>query len=488
MKAHSLVGGTKLIKDAFLTTLISDMISFRNYVNELLTKIYTSEYIYELLENDLLYITNSLLERIQEASGVISPEVSLIENIWSQNSIQKIAYSINNAEVKNYPFEIINVYKDLIVEIEDSNVEIATVPENMFNNNQISFSFQPLWKMLDYVYFRLSKIGIERPEKIHRLIKLTYPKEFKNDIFIAGIYAHEIGHYFERSKDLREEIFLKAKVHDQFKSNLMVHLRKVDNTGKLIDINDVDYINATRYLIDSWIGEIFSDLMGVYILGPAFVFANMEYDLHSNALRSNYLGDGKITEPFGLSHPPRSLRAKIQLEILSELIGAEDFSSEIKSELDKVDNYFKSYELVFNNGPILINDRQRYVFLLSEQSISVIKDYLRGYLPHIKTQVKDLVKDNGISREKWRSAVILADQRIGKLLPPNEHGEINANSISIINSSWIARVQHFDDISGKIGTEGLTKIFDTFGVINDLTLFGLNSSRVKTRWSDYGAD
>lgn len=474
-----------MASNAFLIALTNDIISFKKYLQELLTKVYASDSIYQFIEEDLIYITNSILEKIDEASGVITSEVIHLENIWSQNWVQMIAYSVNNAEFKQYPYEIINVYKDIVENIENDKVEVATVPENMFNDNRINFSFTPLWKIIDIIYHHLGKVGIKRQQKGHKLIKLAYPKEFKNDVFVAGIYSHEIGHYFERSRDLREEIFLDSRIFDKYKTELMPFIEKSDQAGNLVNINDIDYFKASYDLINSWLGEMFSDYLGIAVLGPAFILSNMEYDLHNSYSRTSYISNGYVEEGFQLSHPSRSFRSQKQIEYLRKIVDFDIFSSAVENELDKVIKYFSSYKAVNNNGKKRISNT--YVFDITDKSKSIVMNMLTDYLPIIEKSVESVVGNLRFKEEVWKEAIDLANDKLVELVPPCEYKENNADSISIINAAWIARIEHYNELKKKIEVDLKSEQYEIFAIINDLTLFALNSARIMKRWIENGS-
>lgn len=136
-----------------------------------------------------------------------------------------------------------------------------------------------------------------------KLAPLMLPEGFDTNLFWWPAVAHEIGHDFFHSVDgLRQSLFDEMALDDTFRLPL---------TPDHWTANDV------HEMFGAWLEEIFCDLIGTLILGPAYVasmthlFANPE---HPVAVWIGAGADGLLGE-----HPPRHLRVLLCCEALDYL-------------------------------------------------------------------------------------------------------------------------------------------------------------------------
>ena len=140
---------------------------------------------------------------------------------------------------------------------------------------------------------------------------IALPHSQSQHLFLNVLLAHEIGHYvFSRLKSIeRLEKVLDAGLVSAFAPPKDVGL-------------DASLRGSLPGVLQDWAEELFCDLFGVYLLGPTYVFASIEFfDLTSLDTQDGQIEE-KASDPyfkFEWKHPAGLFRLWRQSELLERL-------------------------------------------------------------------------------------------------------------------------------------------------------------------------
>jgi hypothetical protein len=242
------------------------------------------------------------------------------------------------------PFEATDVIADSCIEMSgvdlesDKRAKCVTVFEKMFDIH-LYYSTNPIFK-----------------KKYQRVPTIAIPKFTWNHPWLWMGIAHEIGHHIWDYYNLGEKIVQNLVIEQLFSSEAM------SNRKHLI-------------LFSQWLEEIFADIYGVLILGPAYVNSLMAW------LTVRIRIDGETLLEDDQDHPPPILRPLIQIEVLKKLrehnvngksqkrpgsgkSQNDNGSDELSSEIDRIEKRWRDF----------FNDFGGYKYWLRQN----IGDYLVG--------------------------------------------------------------------------------------------------------------
>ena len=180
-------------------------------------------------------------------------------------------------------------------------------------------------------------------------------------------------------------------------------------------------------IIRKWLDEIVSDIIGLYLFGPAFIFALTEFSISMQDV-----------DKYAESHPPLFLRLKSLMELYTDL--------GLNKELDKYSHVKKRIEYY--------NEIAKKSFETASENRQTIRNIIleRGTISLFKLAREAVEKKLNLSKEIYNiedceAAVFL----FRNLLPGNElllkdKKTRPINPISIINASWIVRINYIDDL------------------------------------------
>lgn len=460
----------------YLESLINDLFSFENELIEISTKVYPSESLRNLIIDELIplinYIKDLFLQEkkslLAEPDHVVSPLAKAAVSIWNEGKIKKITYAISKTDLKSYPLEIMNVFKDIISEIDSSNFEIITVPQTEFN-----FSFSELW----LPFKKQLETNINYTSQLNkRFIQFEFPESHKDNVFLAGIYAHEVGHYLDIKQSLWAEVFTEIN-----QDPLLAEIQKcvVDKQSNEI----IDEAKLIQMLSDTilgcWIREAFADCFAIYLLGPAFLFSTM--DMILNYKGSHILFKNQIYDSVSVTHPPQRLRNNFQLELLRDMGIFQSLDRELQSKIEIFNADLNKSIPIYPNK---ISSYKNYNVYETKELYDRIMELWCKLLPSIKTKVEKVLGDNIIKIEDLIQADKLTKERLIYAVPPNELDGVPANTRAIINAGWIARLMYKKEICEIIGNESDEKenfLFISF--LNNLLKYSLQVSRIQGRWN-----
>jgi|GEM_PF-1900238 len=466
-------------KEDYLNNLLDSFCKYEEKLNILSNKAYPSDTVKKFIENDLKMIITEFKEiahkDLNNNKDYFSEKTIIANYIWEQEALQKIAKAVANTDFKSHPLEIMNVFRDLIKDIEKNDFEILTIPREEMN-----FSFNEIW-------FKL-KIFLEKELNMNdftvdrKFIRLTFPKNHKNNLLMSGIFFHEIGHYLVEENNLADRIFQNI----DFSSADFLSLKKCIYVYNGNQLGQVELINIFKgSYLTNWIKELLSDILAVYTVGPAFIFSMFNLVINSTSVNDFY--NDNLRNIHSLSHPSFSFRFELILKALKEL--------EIYNELPKLlKDKIKSYQNAYANsnnqqpnrsGDIRINNIN-YRIQESKFLFQKLEKIISDLIPDMLAESERLLGDsNIINKDKLDQAEKFAEQRIKEVIPPNELNNTAADPIAIINSGWYAKLLYKNSLKKRVGkTDGKNGDYDLNLLINDLMKYSLRTSRIQRRWQD----
>ena len=115
-----------------LQATINDMLQFEDRLHQLSLKIYPSESLRDFVNGELLPILQNLREillleikQLNEGNKqVVSTEVKAVINFWWNEHLQFLASKISSADLKSSPFELMEVFKNMISKLIIMNLKL----------------------------------------------------------------------------------------------------------------------------------------------------------------------------------------------------------------------------------------------------------------------------------------------------------------------------------------------------------------------------
>ena len=466
-------------KEEYLNNLLDSFCKYEEKLNILSNKAYPSDIVKKFIEKDLKMIIFEFEEIVHKdlksSNDHFSEKTVLVNYIWDQGPLQNIAKAVANTDFKSHPLEIMNVFRDLIKDIEKNDFEILTIPREEMN-----FSFSEIWFKLKRILEKeLNMSGFTVNKKF---IKLTFPKNHKNNLLLSGIFFHEIGHYLVEENNFADRIFQNI----DFSSADFLSLRKYIYANNGNQLGQVELVNIfKRYYLINWIKELLSDILAVYTVGPAFIFLMFNFVINSTNI-NNFQNDNLINN-CSVSHPRFSFRFNLMSRALKEL----KIYNEIPSQLrDKIKSYQDAYANSNNHqsnrsGNIRINNIY-YRIQESEFLFQQLEKIISDLIPDMLTESEQLLgESNIINKDKLKQAEKLAEFRIKEVIPPNELDNTAADPIAIMNSGWYAKLLYKSSLKERVGKiDEKNGDYDLNLLINDLMKYSLRTSRIQRRWQN----
>lgn len=463
-------------KRDYLNNLLNELCKFEEKNKLLSNKNYPSEVLEELLNEDMKIIVNKFKKIIyteleDEASDEISEEAILVAKIWSLGYLQQIAKAVSNTHFRAHPLEIMNVFRDTIKEIEANDFEILTIP-----TEEMNFSFSEIWISLRNFIENNFDIKLNVNKK---LISLSFPEDHKDNLLLAGIFFHEIGHYLERENNLADKVFTSINFQTEEFNNLRNYISFQDGT----DVSQIDLVKVMQneYLI-SWVKELISDSIATYMLGPAFIFSMMDF-VTTNFV-TNLMVQGRLQDRLSNTHPRFFIRFQLILKIIKDNNLYEELPEELQQKLIEYGDSWKKSSVLSEITYRSINvNNKTYIVNESSKFFNILENIVVQVFSRIMEETELLLKSNIINKKVLEIAQSLAKKRLKQVIPPNELNNCAANPISIINSGWYAKILFGDHLMDKLGNLDDKKgDYDLNILINDLLKYSLKASRIQRRW------
>jgi hypothetical protein len=389
---------------------------------------------------------------------------------------------LDNAQTHKLPWSLILPMKTLVRQIMPE-IEIILQPQWEYN-----YTIQPT-SLYEMFYGMLTRYQSLTPERnVGDLLSglnrnyyvVSFPACEKNNILLHSLLAHEIGHL--KSKDYfdgpREEQFLQA-VRDKVAPIVENQLKEVpEDMGPLFQAQVTQELTQTaiKRITTIWqrgLEELLSDMIGCFLLGPAVLFANMDF-----ALQDLNGFDTKPTED-NLFYPPWRMRLRNILVLLKDLsilpVPRDKF--QVPEIADAVNRRLHFLEEIASNDSdkkeIEDDAYTKIAYVEIEQDLQEAKPRLRKELSSlISTEFYDrlphLVErlELGIPPNAWEISI---DERQA------------ATVLEIINAAWFHKLSWSDSMFDKIGNAE-SDIYKKRSRMNRLTLKALEYAFIENEY------
>jgi hypothetical protein len=460
-----------------LISAVNEIYNFEDQLNDIALKIYPSPNLKKLITEDLNKVVDEIRKVLiseintlkQNDQHQINSNVKAINKIWNTGYIQFVANAIAGTDLKSYPLEIMEVFRMMIAKIEGTDFEIITSP-----TNELNFSFREIWYPLKNALE--SEVGITTANH-KRFVELTFPSQHKDNVFLSGIYAHEIGHYFDRNRGIWSKIFGQKILNHTDLNKLGKYFTKRNNPhAQISDVEIASILHET--VMGYWIREAVADCIAVYLLGPAFVFSLNE--LLTSLVGRQLVNAGIIYDVVSNTHPRHGLRNKFQMEILNNLGLLDNLNEKVKDALLTLERDWGQSTVYYQENIISKNDIQ---FLLTPDSYKILEDMWSECLPLVIHEVNSLIGDQIIDSTHLDEALRLAEERIKWLVPPNELDDKPSNVKAILNSGWFALILSKEETLSRLQSlNGEKSDYDYIKILNELMKYSLYASSIHERW------
>lgn len=308
-----------------------------------------------------------------------------------------------------------------------------------------NFGYENLGKIFrDWIRHSGLRLPTEPPE---HLIVLGFPATERPNTLLHCAFAHELGHFITQSESLDSAIPVTINPG-------LYQAVPPDQAPKVFDVTL------------SWYRELFSDVLGLHLIGPAYVFAFSEFSLQA------------LNTP-GAKHPPPHLRLSWMLQLMRDYgyIDKKDATGaivDVGSLSDDLKDYFeKLHTFLAANA-----------FGKQAPFYHCILDAVGQVLGHIKSEVETLVADKGYTPQKFREEVEPLVQRLLRLVPPAEgDGVPRPSFVSILNAGWVVKRVRTDELEAIISAERPEEKREVQKILNDLVYKAIEYLVIKETWS-----
>jgi hypothetical protein len=148
---------------------------------------------------------------------------------------------------------------------------------------ELTYAYQHITAQLQKILGSAVDPGELPPEDI---VALLFPETHRSDVILHSLLAHEIGHWINEEKGIVKKmvprIVLKPEDLRQLRKEFEREYTGIASGPELLSYISERVITQAK----DWLGEFLSDLVGIQLLGPAFVFSLVEYLLRLEGLDS----------------------------------------------------------------------------------------------------------------------------------------------------------------------------------------------------------
>jgi hypothetical protein len=435
--------------------------------------------------DELYNINNSFIKIFYNLNSnkINSSEIYFFNQIFSYFMNQVVGKALF-ADTHQHPLEIMIPVKELIQKLNDD-VDFITVPE--WN---INYAIGDIWSDL-YKYINMLKqrdINMDIDIQDKKIVQLIFPLLHKNNILLGGILGHEFGHYLDihyTNSKMTQEILLICKNHP----NINDLAQYLDYNFALslnpLAISEITNLMVTNSILESWIQEVVADVIGIILYGISSHFSCEKVFMFSRVFEKNKLVDG-----FSISHPRCSMRSKVRIATLEHLNYENILEEELVNIIKEYDKSWENscvqdYQEVYSNELNIYGSPTNVKINLNNKSCKLIEEII---LDNIQ-KIIDIIEKNIPSEIKYnfsniRDVAMPLAKKISNLIPPNELLKRPVDSISIMNSGWIAYYLYKNEIKSFLQEYNPEEQdLKAMEMINNLMSKALMSSHIHRRWN-----
>lgn len=308
----------------------------------------------------------------------------------------------------------------------------------------------------------LKKLGCDVPREMpNKLFRVAIPSTTYKEALLLSIFGHEIGHPIYEEYGFEDDILpvnVNKDLLDKYTENIKEEKLDYETPEEEAEIRK-EVTKKVTETIDNWVREISSDICGLRICGPSYVYSFIYFISSISRLDSSKK-----------SHPPPRLRLKILIENMESLFGMYRHTS------NQTRSFVKDWKSIAN-GNLSFSDMTQHIAHLSMKENGTYKE--------ITSAVDDNIPEDIVYKDtQFEFDLDNLTPLISKQIPPVEvtqDGELNATGMtSILNSSWESYIQGLDGFQkSAIKDESFSQVSEVF---NSFVLKSLELSDVKESW------
>jgi len=413
---------------------------------------------------------------------------------------------IDGARAENNPWGLVEQFERLCRAVVPES-EVLIRPRWEYN-----YSFYPITSILK----RILNLAIQIDPKLYNALRaivdrfpsfysLAFPPSEMTNVLQIASWAHEISHFVDKVEGERlsgqVELFLSDSLGsqveirvtpeelDQLKDALT---ESSDQLPDEIDLNQFanDIAGPLTAIVRGWAGEIFADLLSIYIFGPAALMAFCEFAVTTSL---------SIDQILDREHPPPRIRLRIMLNELRTWGSEFDWIGSLPvDERNAVKAYLKWMEELIR-GPARIRTVSR-----TPEASEFVDNLL---LQLVGRKVNDVVKPirawvrKFVNASKGRDCFLEASdleeiatrvELLGNELPPNRFAFEGATGKAftfkelgeLLVAGWVYWIAHRPRLI-PVSSPLLVRSREAYQRTNNLLLKAIESSEAMEWFSEH---
>lgn len=361
---------------------------------------------------------------------------------------------LESSQIRDVPYEVASPLRKEIQKLFP-NSDLLVVSETQLNYSIIEIG--------EVLRDQLSSLDCGIPNELpERIFRVSIPSMTYKEALLVSIFGHEMGHPMYKKQDVESKIsvdvnkeLLKEYVEEKKKEKLK---RGMSTEEPDIRKEVTERINDT---IKNWIEEIYSDIFGLRIFGPSYVYAFIHFISNISRLDSSKI-----------SHPPPRLRLRFLIEELEKSFSIYTTTS------NKTRSFIKGWKEIAKNGMKFVGDEKRiaYASIMEDKTyekiVRLVDQHLPGNMIYEDDQFKfDL---NNLITPIYSQIPPVETKRKGKTE--------TTGMVSILNSSWDAYIRGLEDFEepGQKNKDD-SSVFEDF---NRFVLKSLELTDIRESWNN----
>ncbi|MGD6807753.1 MAG: hypothetical protein ACQCN4_12445 [Candidatus Bathyarchaeia archaeon] len=330
-------------------------------------------------------------------------------------------------------------------------------------NPLYNYSYYPITRFINQVN---KSQGFPEVNGACDIAVISFPSAEKNSTLLHCTFSHEIGHLLNECYSITRDIepkVLQSIDKKLLKTYVTKFLESLSKTKRVVGETEVtldkfilreqveaSVLEELGTIIKKWLDEIVSDTFGIYLFGPAFVFAISEFMLSS-----------QNSDKYSNTHPPTFIRLKNLMTLFDEL-GFDKGLSKYPEVIERTQYYRTVSQKSFES---------------TEESVTVIKNMIlerciTGLFNDAKMNIKNKLNLPGTvcnfdditqSVTCFKNLITGNEVLTGRDSRPIE-------PVNILNAAWIVRIEFIQELYALLSKTDKTEVRN---ILDDLALKSL---------------
>lgn len=386
---------------------------------------------------------------------------------------------LRNASVPNVPAEMVLPMEDVArLVFRDCQIIIGGVSE-------LNYYFREIGERVSQIFLSIDLEDILQKEEFpNQLFRLQVCLNPPSGILLHCLLGHEIGHAVYKHTRMSSKI-LPTLEYEPHAFTELVRLRLqqwmeelskepgqtppqliLEQTREFTEyVTRIEVFTIASY----WVEELFCDIIGTGLFGPAFICAS-----------SMFLLPFKPIDDASNTHPSSRLRIQWSINALERADPGFGYRYLFKNSTGvTLDPLVKSWKELVGIKAIAPKDAA-YKFVFDVISTVKVRD-------KIIEEAKLALGDNFFHPRHFKKEVPRLRERLKNWLPPNEYQMVTGDPFStaslqgIFNAGWLSYVEdmpYFSELFKRLSENEIKSRF--YGLVSK----GIESSQIQIRWQN----